>query len=457
MVCAEGLGKHYLLWDSPRDRLRQPIRSRLARWLGVPDKQYYREFWVLRDVSFKLHPGETLGVIGRNGCGKSTLLQLVAGTLSPTLGAVSTAGRVSALLELGSGFNPDFSGRDNVYLNAAVLGLSQTEIDERYGEIVAFADIGDFVDQPVRTYSSGMYVRLAFSVAINTRPDVLVVDEALAVGDAFFVQKCMRFMRRFKEEKTLLFVSHDTDAVTALCDVALLLEHGAVEELGPARAVCDVYRKMYYGAFQDVACAGDGTRLPGADAPGPGPVPDEDLVDQRLKYLNLSQYRNDIRVAAFDPASSFGQGGASVIAVDLLDGADCAPLSWVVGGELVRIRITVLCERVVERPIVGFMVKDRLGQVLFSDNTYLTYDGRGPGALPGDQLVGEFEFRMPVLPKGDYFIDASVAEGTQQDHVQLHWIHEARALESRSSSVCTGLVGVPMRRISLDNQKKEIT
>jgi len=454
-VSATGLGKRYLLWENPRDRLRQPIRSRLSRWLKVPEKQYFKEFWALRDVSFALHPGETLGVIGRNGSGKSTLLQLVAGTLSPTLGTCRAEGRVSALLELGAGFNPEFTGKDNVYLNAAILGLSKAEIDARYGDIVAFADIGDFIDQPVKTYSSGMYVRLAFSVAINTEPEVLVVDEALAVGDAFFVQKCMRFMRRFKEDGSLLFVSHDTDAVTALCDRALLLDHGTVETLGPARDVCNLYRKKYYGQFQDVSGSA-APHLAGTVDGTPEHVPDEDLVDQRLKYINTTPLRNDIEIEPMDPrADAFGQGGAHIVSVDVLDGVSGAPLSWVVGGELVTVRVRTRCERAVERPIVGFMVKDRLGQVLFGDNTYLTHSGV-PMPQPADgTLVAEFEFRLPVLPLGDYFIDASIAEGSQSEHVQLHWIHEARALRSRSSSVCTGLVGVPMRRIELRGTKGE--
>jgi lipopolysaccharide transport system ATP-binding protein len=344
-----------------------------------------------------------------------------------------------------------------VYMNAAVLGLSRAEVDERYDEIVSFADIGDFIDQPVTTYSSGMYVRLAFSVAINTEPDILVVDEALAVGDAFFVQKCMRFMRKFKERGTLLFVSHDTDAVTGLCDVAMLLEHGAVEAMGPARDVCNLYRRKYYGAFQDVAAAEEGTDPATAQSFQPRPVPDEDLVDQRLKYLNVSQFRNDIELAPFDPgASSFGTGGGRIVAVDFLDGSSGAQLSWVVGGELVTVRVSVACERPLDHPIIGFMIKDRLGQMLFGDNTYLTHhDGAWSQPVPRGLLVAEFEFRMPVLPLGDYFIDATIAEGSQEDHVQLQWLHEARALHSRTSSVCTGLVGVPMRRVSLRTRTKE--
>jgi lipopolysaccharide transport system ATP-binding protein len=472
-VEAVNVGKRYLLWDNPRDRLRQPIRSRLSRWLGVRDRQYFREFWALHDVSFQLQPGETLGIIGRNGSGKSTLLQILAGTLSPTTGDCRTTGRVSALLELGSGFNGDFTGRDNVYMNAAILGLSKAEIDARYDDIVAFADIGEFMGQPVKTYSSGMFVRLAFSVAINTDPDVLVVDEALAVGDAFFVQKCMRFMRRFKESHPLLFVSHDTYAVAGLCDTAMLLDHGEVKALGEARKVCDIYRRQYYSEFQTtdgVQRLNDAPRLPGSDAVAPPRVSSEgvvdqrlkydavapprvsseDVVDQRLKYLNVTQYRNDIELGPFDPgADSFGEGGARIEDVALLDGPSCRQLSWVVGGELVTLRVVATCQRTVDRPIVGFLLKDRLGQALFGDNTYVSCRDQPVLVEAGYRLSAEFEFRMPVLPAGDYFIDVSVAEGSQENHIQLQWIHEARLLHSRSTSVCTGLVGVPMRRIAM--------
>ena len=446
-VVADGLSKRYLLWDDPRDRLKQPIRSRLSRWFRVPDKQYFHEFWALKDISFELQAGETLGIIGRNGCGKSTLLQILAGTLSPTTGWCRTEGRVSALLELGSGFNPEFTGRDNVYMNAAILGLSKSEIDARYDDIVAFADIGEFIDQPVKMYSSGMYVRLAFAVAISVEPHVLVIDEALAVGDAFFVQKCMRFMRRFKEENTLVFVSHDVDAVMGLCDRAMLLEHGELKAAGTAKEVCELYRREYYGAQQQV----DGVNSVLHLASAAGAPQDLDFVDQRLQYINTTQYRNDIELFAFDPtAESFGSGGARIVDVSMRDPKTEAPLSWVVGGERVTVQITAIVEQTLDEPILGFMIKDRLGQVLFSDNTHLTYRDRQPLIEAGRTFRARFTFRMPILPAGDYAIAASVAAGRQTDHVQLHWIHEALTFHSHSSSVCTGLVGLPMQSIVME-------
>jgi lipopolysaccharide transport system ATP-binding protein len=203
-ISVRGVSKCYQIYAKPEHRLKQAVWPRLQRLLGRKGERYYREFWALRDVSFELRKGETLGVIGKNGSGKSTLLQIICGTLTPTGGEIRVAGRVAALLELGSGFNPDFTGRENIYMNGAVLGLTREQIDARFDDIVAFADIGDFIGQPVKTYSSGMYVRLAFAVIAHADADILVIDEALSVGDVFFSQKCMRFLRTFQENGTVI-------------------------------------------------------------------------------------------------------------------------------------------------------------------------------------------------------------------------------------------------------------
>src|SRR5690625_3572476 len=232
------LTKHYYLYDKPYQRLLQML------WRGR--RNFFKEFTALEDISFDVVRGETLGVIGRNGAGKSTLLQLICKTLSPTTGEVQVKGRVAALLELGAGFNPEFSGRENVYLSASILGLSHDEINQRFDAIAAFADIGDYIEQPVKTYSSGMYVRLAFAVIVHVDADVLIIDEALAVGDALFTQKCMRFLRHFREYGTLLFVSHDTASVTSLCERAIWLEKGRLRAVGPANSICKEYNAEIY-------------------------------------------------------------------------------------------------------------------------------------------------------------------------------------------------------------------
>jgi len=228
------LGKCYQIYENPEDRLKQFF------WRGK--KQFYREFWALQDISLEVQKGKAIGIIGRNGSGKSTLLQLIAGTLNPTAGTVEVNGRLAALLELGSGFNPDFTGRENVYLNGSILGLSQEELDRRFDSIAAFADIGDFLDQPVRSYSSGMLMRLAFSVSVNVEPDILIIDEALAVGDVGFQFKCMERLDRLTQSgTTLLFVSHDMSTIKAFCDHALYLEHGTIKASGDPADIVELY------------------------------------------------------------------------------------------------------------------------------------------------------------------------------------------------------------------------
>lgn len=253
VIDVKNLSKRYEIYSTPRDRLKQLVLPSIHRIFAYiaslfgcankhPPPQYFREFWALHNVNFHVKKGETLGIVGRNGSGKSTLLQLICKTLAPTAGDVTIRGRISALLELGSGFNPEYTGRENVFLNGQILGLSQKDIEARYDAIIDFADIGDFIDQPVKTYSSGMVVRLAFSVAVNVEPEVLIVDEALAVGDMPFQIKCFAHLRRLRESGTsILFVSHDLSTVRSFCDRAVYLDHGKCLLVGLANDVCRQY------------------------------------------------------------------------------------------------------------------------------------------------------------------------------------------------------------------------
>ncbi len=244
-IRVENLSKCYQIYSQPKDRLKQAIVPRLNNLIRRETVPYFREFWALRDVSFEVFRGETVGIIGRNGSGKSTLLQMICGTLEPTVGSVETRGRVAALLELGAGFNPEFTGRENVYMNATVLGLTQEEIHARFDDIVAFADIGDFIEQPVKHYSSGMYARLAFAVAINVDPSILIVDEALAVGDEPFQRKCFARIEEIKRNGgTILFVSHSASAVVELCDRAILLFSGEMLFTGQPKKAIAWYQKL---------------------------------------------------------------------------------------------------------------------------------------------------------------------------------------------------------------------
>ncbi len=242
-----GLSKCYNIYDKPFDRLKQSLMPRLYRAMRKPSPLYYREFWALRDVNFSVKKGETIGIIGRNGSGKSTLLQLICGTLTPTSGYIEAHGRITALLELGSGFNPEFTGRENVFLNGAILGLQRDEIETRFDDIAAFADIGDFIEQPVKFYSSGMMVRLAFAVQAMVDPDILIVDEALAVGDERFQRKCFRRLEELRERgSSILFVSHAGQQIVELCDRALLLEQGKRLLMADPLTTVRAYHKMLF-------------------------------------------------------------------------------------------------------------------------------------------------------------------------------------------------------------------
>lgn len=242
MIRAEGLGKCYAVYDAPILRLRQFVMPRVRKALGRAQKSYHRSFWALKGLDFRIERGETIGIVGRNGSGKSTLLQMICGTLTPTTGSVETFGRVAALLELGAGFNPDYTGRENVYMNCSVLGLSTGQIDERFEAIAAFADIGDFIEQPVKTYSSGMFARLAFAAAIHVDPELLIVDEALAVGDFAFQFKCLKRLKELAAGGcTVLFVTHDIEQVQRLCSRALYLRKGELVFFGDASEACNRY------------------------------------------------------------------------------------------------------------------------------------------------------------------------------------------------------------------------
>ena len=246
-IRAQDLSKCFQIYDSPHDRLKQFILPRFQGMAGKIPKKYFREFWALRDVSLEIKKGETVGIIGRNGSGKSTLLQIICGTLNPSSGSVETHGRIAALLELGSGFNPEFTGRDNAYMNAAVLGLNRAEVDARFDDIASFADIGQFIDQPVKAYSSGMVVRLAFAVAINVDPEILIVDEALSVGDELFQRKCFSRIEAIKNKgATILFVSHSGGTIVELCDRAVLMDSGEKLAAGIPKQIVGRYQKLLY-------------------------------------------------------------------------------------------------------------------------------------------------------------------------------------------------------------------
>lgn len=434
VIRAANLGKVYHIYRKPADRLKQML------WRGK--KKYYDEYWALREVSLEVHRGETIGIVGRNGSGKSTLLQLVCGTLTPSSGEISVRGRIAALLELGAGFNPEFTGRENVYLAASVLGLTEKEIAERFDLIAEFAAIGDFIDQPVKIYSSGMYARLAFAVAAHVDADILIVDEILSVGDAAFTQRCMRFINEFKKRGTIFFVSHDSGAILNLCDRVLWLESGMAREVGTAKTVCHNYLASINQEKEPTSTFSIG----GSRKEPPAPV---EQIDHREKLFRESSLKNVVELFDFDPdAPWFGHRGMSILEVTML-GSDGEELRSLIGGEDITLRVSARAEKRIVHPIIGFYIKDRLGQQLFGDNTYLTYRDEDFIVEAGELIVADFRFQMPFLPTGDFSVTVAVAEGTQENHIQHHWIDDALFFKSTASHVARGLIGVPMLSIGL--------
>lgn len=436
-IRVESIFKCYHVYGKPHDRLKQAVLPRAQQVLRQPQRRYFDEFWALKDISFDVLRGQTVGIIGRNGSGKSTLLQLVCGTLAPTAGGIDVDGRVAALLELGSGFNPEFTGRENVYLNGSVLGLAREQIDQRFEDIELFADIGAFMDQPVKTYSSGMVVRLAFAVIAHVDADILIIDEALAVGDAVFTQKCMRFLRAFKERGTILFVSHDPSSILNLCDRAIWLHEGEVRMQGTAQEVSNAYLEF---SAQEVY--GDALKLHAIKASrgetdsAPAPIPP-------------SLVHEDTRVEFFDNIANtdgWETGAACIESVEMHDasGDSCASFR---GGERVQLTIRARCTKPLASPIIGFFVKDRLGQSLFGEHTY-TYRPN-MATTQGDLVEATFSFCLPLLPNGSYSMTVSIADGDPFNHVQHHWLHDAMLIHVASDRLRYGLVGIPFDSVEM--------
>ena len=381
----EKVSKQYRIYERPGDRLTESLtRGRLKR---------HREFWALRDVTFEVERGTTVGIVGPNGCGKSTLLQIISGTLEPTHGTVEHEGRVAALLELGAGFNPEFTGLENVYMNAALMGLARRETDALVPDIKRFAEIGDFINQPVKTYSSGMYVRLAFAIAASVEPDILVIDEALAVGDAVFQHRCLRRIREMQERgATVLLVSHDAAAVRALSSRAILLNAGRVVADGKPPDVLNRYQKIIM------------EREEAYEASRPAAATDEEEaarteVRAPLRY----NYRH-------------GDGSAEVLSAELFDSMR-RTVGVVETGEQLTARVRVLFKREVEEPVLGFLIRNRHGVHAYGTNTK---EQRVEFGRVGEGEVLEVSFLFDCwLGIDDYSISFAVHSS---DGVSFDWL-----------------------------------
>jgi len=418
-----GVSKTYKIWSSPGARLHAPILHKASRLPFVPavaaeylqrkSGDLYRTFPALQDVSFRVGHNETVGIVGRNGCGKSTLLQIIAGILTPTTGALQVNGRVAALLELGSGFNPEFTGRENVFLNAAILGLSADEIDERYPAIAAFADIGEFIDQPVKTYSSGMYVRLAFATAINANADILIVDEALSVGDEAFQRKCFARIRAFQEKGgAILFVSHGAGAILELCNRAILLERGELVMTGAPKAVVTAYHKLLYSPPESASRLVAQIRAAGTPSSSP---PDAELTPPRAPEPRERPWFDPNLV----PKSTvvYESRGALIRDGGVFD-LDGRPANVLVRREEYVYRYTVAFQEAAARVRFGMLVKTVSGLEIGGAVSTTRADPI-EHVHAGAVANVSFRFRCFLMP-GAYFLNAGVVAEIGDEEVYLH-------------------------------------
>jgi lipopolysaccharide transport system ATP-binding protein len=377
-IAVSNLGKAYKQY---------PTRwSRLREWLSPGSRKYHQTNWVLRDISFCVQPGEAVGIIGINGAGKSTLLKLITGTTQPTVGSVHLSGRVAAMLELGMGFHPDFTGRQNAFMAGQILGLASKDIARLMPEIEAFAEIGDYIDQPVRVYSSGMQMRLAFSVATAVRPDILIVDEALSVGDAYFQHKSFDRIREFRKQgTTLLIVSHDKQAIQSICDRALLLNAGELAMQGEPEVVMNYYNAM--------------------------------LADQQAQEVR-QHLLEDGRIQTVS-----GSGEVSLLEITLLNEAN-ESIELVTVGQSVTLRVMVRCNETVDELVLGYLIKDRLGQPIFGTNTH-HHSQKLQNLLPGQMVEYLICFQANLGP-GTYSL--TIAAHSQDTHLSDNYEWRDQAL-----------------------------
>lgn len=387
LVLVQNVSKLYRLYRNPADRLRELLP-------GSPRR--HSDFWALRDIDLAIEKGETLGLVGPNGCGKSTLLQIVCGILQPTTGRVVTRGRIAALLELGAGFNPDFTGRENVCLNGEIMGLSRGAIQKAMPSIEAFAEIGEFMDRPVKEYSSGMYVRLAFSTAIHVEPDILIVDEALAVGDAVFANRCVRKFEDLRRRKiTVLFVSHDLGLVKQLSDRSVLLLNGRVEAQG---------------------------------APN-------DVIN---RYIGLVLARQEARQreSALKASYRHGDGVSEILGIDILNSRG-EPAAGIASGEPITVRVRARFHRPKSDPMVGILIRTRIGMDVYGTNTRIEQASLGD-LQPGDELEVCFRMECWLTPQ-QYTLTAAIQDADGSSH---DWLDDAIAFEVVDARAAAGVANL---------------
>ena len=390
--------KIYKLYDNPKDRLKES--------LGLTRKKCYQEHYALNHINFEVKKGETVGIIGTNGSGKSTMLKLITGVLTPSSGEIQVDGRISALLELGAGFNMEYTGIENIYLNGTMIGFSRNEIDEKMQEILDFADIGEFVHQPVKSYSSGMFVRLAFAVAININPEILIVDEALSVGDVFFQAKCYRKFEEFKQQgKTILFVSHDLGSITKYCDRAILLNKGEKIFEGTPKETVDIYKKVLVNQFE------------------PSELETDEDANDITKFSKDKDWKKSIQVNP--ELIEYGEKSAEIIDYALLDENGLITNTFMKGTGF-SVRMKIQAHKEVKEPIFAFTIKNLQGIELTGTNT--TYEKvKVPPMEPGDIREVTFTQRLD-LQGGEYLVSLGCTGYQDGDFQVFHRLYDVCSL-----------------------------
>lgn len=412
-ISVQGVSKIYKLYDKPIDRLKEAV--------SLTHKSYHRDFFALSDISFEVKKGETVGIIGTNGSGKSTILKIITGVLSPTTGTAEVSGNISALLELGAGFNSEYTGLENIYMNGTMMGFSRQEMERRMDDILRFADIGDFVNQPVKTYSSGMFVRLAFALAINVDPEILIVDEALSVGDVFFQAKCYRRMEEMmKNGTTILMVSHDMGSIIKYCDKVVLLNRGHFVAQGEAGKMVDLYKKILANQTDELA---------------------EALIEQKKEALGLpveaavSDKRMKDRMNLNPEVQEYGDGRASFEDFGTLD-ARGNVTNLLLKGEMFTIRERVRFHAPIENPIFTYTLRDKKGTDITGTNTLFEGTEIKP-VKDGDVYTVSFRQKMN-LQGGEYLLSMSCTGYENGEHVVYHRLYNVLSLTVISNKNTVG-------------------
>lgn len=424
MVKITNLTKSYRLYDNPKDRVKETF--------SITGKKYSREFKALDGISIDVKKGETVGIIGTNGAGKSTLLKIITGVLSPTSGEVQINGKIAALLELGAGFNQEYTGLQNIYLNGRIMGYTKKQMDTKIQNIIEFADIGDFINQPVKTYSSGMFARLAFAVSINVEPDILIVDEALSVGDLFFQNKCFRKFEELKMKGvTILFVSHDIASVRQMCSRVLWIDHGIQKKFDDCELVCDMYMDEKRKSMNEgvtVTQKDKGKILPS--------YPEGKAVFPALHYKSSKLVSESFRFL-----SCFITDSQGAITTEMRV------------EEEYEVHMVVEFYEDMDNLIAGFVFENNKGLPLYDMNNYIN-QGQTWKGMKGQVSEIVFQYKLPRIMKGTYVVSAALAQGTQERHIMLTWLHGVMEVTVYNGGYNSSYIEIP-GKISIHQFQKD--